>query len=489
MSDPASADQRRGLILTILAIAQLMIVVDASIVSIALPSMQRALGISTADRQWVITAYTLAFGGLLLLGGRVADYLGRKRVFIAGLLGFAAASALGGIAEGPAVLFAARAAQGAFAAVMAPAALSLVSVTFTNTQERARALGVFAAIAGSGLALGLILGGVLVEYASWRWCLIINTPIAIITAIAAQRVLQESRAGGDASYDVPGATAATAGLVALVYGLTKAGQDGWGSAQTVAFLGVAAVLLVTFVEIERRVANPLLPLRIVTERNRGGAFLTSALINGGVFGMFVFLSYYLQSTRHDSAIATGLAVLPFSVGIVVSASVSSILVPRIAPRILMTGGLAVSTLGFVLLAHLGVGGAYASHVLPGLVIMSLGLGLVFVPINNVSLFGIDPDDAGIASAVVNATQQVGGSIGTALMNTVAISTSAGYLSDHRGVIAVAKAAVKGDDAAFWIAAALTAASLMAALLINARAQDVPADQTAVETSPASTPTA
>ncbi|MGH9071724.1 MAG: MFS transporter [Acidimicrobiales bacterium] len=476
--ESAPVRDKRWLALTIIAIAQLMIVVDGSIVTIALPTAQRALGISTADRQWVVTAYTLAFGGLLLLGGRIADYAGRKRALVIGLIGFAAASAFGGLAQDGAMLFAARAIQGVFAAVMAPAALSLLAVNFTDPKERAKAFGVFGAIAGGGLALGLIAGGVLVQYASWRWCLLVNVPIGILTALAAARVLDESRAEGKGHYDLPGAASVTLGLVCLVYGATEAASHGWASGDTVGFLVAAAVLLVAFVIIEWRVANPLLPLRVVTERNRGGSFLTSILVGAGLFGMFLFLSYYLQGTLHYSALRAGFAFLPLSGGVIASAALASYLLPRIPPRVIMGLGLAATIAGLLAFTQIGVHSSFAAHVLPGELVMSVGLGLVFVPVTSVSLLGVHPDDSGVASALVNSTQQVGGSIGTAVLNTVAISASSGYLVAHGGIHAasavIARAAVHSYVVAFWVAGALLVVGLLAVLvLVNARVEDVP----------------
>src|ERR1700729_3449316 len=285
-------DPRRWGILAVVIVAQLMVVLDASIVNIALPSAQHALHISDANRQWVVTAYALAFGGLLLLGGRVADFIGRKRAFVIGLIGFGAASALGGIAQNQGELFGARGLQGAFAALMAPAALSLITVTFTAPRERARAFAVYGGVSGGGAALGLILGGVLTEYASWRWTLLVNTPIAIATAIAGLLVVKESRAEGKPRYDIPGAITSTLGLVALVYGFTKANESGWSATSTLVLLAAAVVLLAAFVVIERNTAEPLLPPRVFTERNRAGAFLVSLLTGLALFGMFVFLTYY-----------------------------------------------------------------------------------------------------------------------------------------------------------------------------------------------------
>ncbi len=301
-----SEDPRRWMALAVIAVAQLMIILDATIVNIALPSAQRELGISTADRQWVVTAYTLAFGGLLLLGGRIADYNGRKRTFIIGLLGFAFASGLGGLAPTAGLLFAARGLQGAFAALLAPAALSLITVTFVAPKERARAFGVFGAISGGGAALGLILGGFLTEYFSWRWCLGVNVPIALITAVAAVPFVHESKAPGDTRYDIPGAVLSTLGLVSLVYGFTEAAKpknaaatgisavNGWTATPTLFFLSLAVILLVAFVVWEMRTTNPLLPMRIVLDRNRGGSYLTFLFVGAGLFAMFLFLTYYFQ---------------------------------------------------------------------------------------------------------------------------------------------------------------------------------------------------
>ena len=333
-----TVDPRRWLALGVIAVAQLMVVLDASIVNIALPSAQRSLHISDANRQWVVTAYALAFGGLLLLGGRIADFVGRKRAFVIGLVGFGAASALGGIAQNQGELFGARGLQGAFAALMAPAALSLITVTFTEPRERARAFGVYGGISGGGAALGLILGGALTEYASWRWTLLVNTPIAIATAIAGVLVVRESRADGELHYDIPGVLTSSLGLVALVYGFTKANESGWSATSTLILLAVAVVLLTAFVVIERNTADPLLPPRVFTERNRAGAFLVSLLIGLALFGMFLFLVYYLQGTLHYSALKSGLAFLPFSAGIVVAAGLASTLLPRFGPRPLMVGG-------------------------------------------------------------------------------------------------------------------------------------------------------
>jgi EmrB/QacA subfamily drug resistance transporter len=461
---PADAD-RRWWILAILAIAQLMIVVDASIVNIALPHAQHALHISSANRQWVITAYTLTFGGFLLLGGRIADFLGRKRVLLIGLLGFAGASALGGLAPNAAMLFSARALQGAFAALMAPAALSLITVTFTEARERARAFGVWGAIAGGGLAIGLIAGGVLTQYASWRWCLLVNTPIALLAGVAALRLIPESRISGHTRYDIPGALTSTLGMVTLVYGVTEASTHGWGSARTIGLLALAAALLVAFVVTERFSRHPLLPMRVVTERNRGGSYLTTLLIGLGLFGCFLFLTYYLQDTLHYSALKTGFAYLPFSVGVVGGASIASQLMLRYRPRVVMSLGLAGAVLGLLWFSQLGVHSGYWSHLFPAELLMSFGLGLVFVPVSSTALVGVSPSDAGVASALVNSTQQIGGSIGTALLNTIATTVTATYLRTHgvQTATTVAAGTVHGFSVAFIFAAGFLALALIAVL--------------------------
>jgi EmrB/QacA subfamily drug resistance transporter len=466
---------RRWWILGVLAIAQLMIVVDASIVNIALPSAQQALHISTADRQWVITAYTLTFGGLLLLGGRIADYMGRKRVLLLGLLGFVGASALGGLAPHASLLFAARALQGGFAALMAPAALSLLTVTFTEARERARAFGVWGTIAGGGLAIGLIMGGVLTEFASWRWTLLVNTPIALLAAFAAYRLIPESRVVGHTRYDIPGALTSTAGMIALVYGVTKASTDGWGSMTTLGLLAASVILLVAFVVIERFSSHPLLPLRVVTERNRGGSYLTTLLIGLGLLGTFLFLTYYLQQTLHYSALKTGLAFLPFSVGIVAGAAASSRLMLWLRPRIIMSVGLLMAIFGIFLFSRIGVHSSYWMLLFPAELVTAFGMGMVFVPVNNTALLGVAPADAGVASALINSTQQVGGSVGTALLNTIATTATVGYLAGHGAAsrataTTISAATVHGFSVAFAVAGGILGLALLAvAIFINAPA--------------------
>jgi EmrB/QacA subfamily drug resistance transporter len=462
-------DPKRYWSLAVIALAQLMIVLDASVVIVALPSAQRALHISVANRQWVMSSYTLAFGSLLLLGGRIADYLGRRRMFIVGLIGFGAASALGGLAQTPALLFGARALQGAFAAVMAPAALSLLTVTFTEARERARAFGVYGAIAGGGAAIGLVLGGTLTQLASWRWTLLINVPIAAAAAVAASRVIRESRGESKGGYDLPGALTVTGGLFLLVYGFTTAGTHGWSAPLTVALLAGAVILLGVFSAIELRSTHPLLPLRVVLDRNRGGSFLASLLVGSAMLGTFLFLTYYFQGTLHYSALKTGFAFLPFSGGIIMGAGVASRLLPRTGPRALMMTGLALAAGGLVWFTRLGLDSSYLGLVLPAEVMVSLGMGMTFVPMSSTALVGVDPKDAGVASALVNTTQQVGGSLGTALLNTLAATAATSYLASHtRSAVAAQTAAVHGYTTAFTVSAVLlAAAALVAGLLVRA----------------------
>jgi EmrB/QacA subfamily drug resistance transporter len=471
-------DPKRWLVLAVIAVCQLMIVLDASIVNIALPKAQHALNISNANRQWVVTAYTLGFGGLLLLGGRIADYLGRKRIFVIGLIGFAAASALGGLAPNSATLFGARGLQGAFAAIMAPAALSLLAVTFTEAKERATAFSVYGGISGGGAAIGLVIGGVLTQYASWRWCLLVNTPVALITAFFALRLVKESKTESDGHYDIPGALSVTLGLVSLVYGFTKADTDGWGSGTTIAFLIVAVALLAAFIGIELRSKKPLLPMWVVLNRNRGGSFLVALLFSAGLFGMFLFLTYYLQGTLHYSPLKAGFAYLPFSAGIVIGAGVTAQLLPRIGPRNIMVPGLLMAAVGLLWFTQIGVSSSYVVHILPAELITSIGMGLAFVTVSSTALVGVDPADAGVASALINTSQQIGGSLGTALLNTIAATATTTYLTTHRH--AMAASLVHGYRVAFLVSAILLVIGMFsAALLIRAGRDDLPAADAAV----------
>lgn len=468
-------DPNRWRALLVIAIAQLMVVLDASIVNIALPSIQADLGISDANRQWVITGYTLAFGGLLLLGGRIADFWGRKRAFMTGLLGFAGASALGGVAQNQEMLFGARALQGVFAALLAPAALSLISVTFTDSKERAKAFGVYGGLSAGGAAIGLILGGVLTQYASWHWCLLVNVPIAILAFFLAIPNVHESKAMGDTRYDIPGAITSSLGLVSLVYGITQVGELGWSDPTTLAWFGASLVLLASFFVIESRTTHPLLPMKILLNRNRGASYLTSFIVGAGLFGMFLFLAYFFQGILQYSPIKAGLLFLPFSVGVGISAGIASQALPRYGPRYVSFIGLIMATVGMLLLTQLEPASSYVSDILPALMVLSLGMGLVFVPISATALFGVGNHDAGVASAVLNTAQQIGGALGTALLNTVAVTATANYFktnmidpTDPANAGAVAFGLTDGFVAAFtWSAGFMIVGAIIWVFMINA----------------------
>jgi EmrB/QacA subfamily drug resistance transporter len=450
---------RRWLILAVLSIAQLMVVLDATVVNIALPSAQEALHFSDSDRQWVVTAYTLGFGSLLLLGGRLVDLFGRKRTLIIGLVGFAVASAVGGTAQSFIPLIAARAVQGIFAALLAPAALSLLTTTFTDPQERGKAFGIFGAIAGAGAGVGLLLGGVLTEYLSWRWCLYVNLIFAALAGTGALLLLAKHVRSGKPNLDIPGTLTASAGLFALVYGFSEADRSGWSATSTLGFLAAGVALLAVFVVIEQRAAHPLLPLRVVVDRNRGGSYLAMLIAAIGMFGVFLFLTYYLQQTLGYSPVKSGLAYLPMIGAIIAtSTTATTVLQPRVGPRLIVLTGMLLAAAGMVVLAQLGMHSTYAAHVLPALIPLGLGLGLIFGPAMNTGTLGVDPGDAGVASATVNTASQVGGSLGTALLNTVATTATASFVAGKAAAPALAAdAAVHGYTTAFWWAAAIFAA--------------------------------
>ncbi|SCG68466.1 MFS transporter [Micromonospora inositola] len=465
-----AAHPRRWLALAVIAISQLMVVLDATIVNIALPQAQLSLGISDADRQWVVTAYTLTFGGLLLLGGRIADYWGRKRTFGVGMVGFALASAIGGLATTGGLLFAARALQGAFGALLAPASLALLTVLFTEAKERAKAFAVYGAIAGGGSAVGLVLGGVLTEYANWRWCLLVNIPIAAVALLAAIPLVPESRAHGDTRYDIPGAVVVTAGLVSLVYGFTRAAEDGWDAAATVGFIAAGLVLLAAFVLIELRSSHPLLPLRILLDRNRGGAYIASTLIGAGLFGAFLFLTFYFQVVLRYTPVKAGLASLPVTAGVLLAAGVASQLLPRVGAKPLMVAGAVLAAGAMLSLTQIGVDTSFVTHLLPSQVVLGMGLGFTFVPLSSLALVGVPEHDAGAASATLNATQQVGGSLGTALLNTMYTSAVTAYLVGRiPDPMNQVKALVHGYTVAFaWGVGLIVLSGLATLLLIKVR---------------------
>ncbi|WP_329246483.1 MFS transporter [Actinoallomurus sp. NBC_01490] len=471
------AVSRRWTALLFIALAQLMVVLDATIVNIALPSAQRALHISDGDRQWVITAYTLVFGGLLLFGGRIADLVGRKRTFLIGLVGFAGASAIGGAAVNTGMLLGARALQGAFGALLAPAALSLLATMFTEPRERAKAFGIYGAIAGGGSAVGLILGGVLTEYLNWRWALYVNVPIAAVAFVGAVAFVHVAASTGGqqrARLDIPGVILVTAGLVSLVYGFTRAESQGWSEGGVIGLFVAAGVLLVAFVVVEALTRAPLLPLRVVLDRNRGGAYLAVGLAVIAMFGLFLFLTYYLQIVKGYSPVRSGLAFLPFTAGMITgSTQIAARLMHRVPARALMVPGLLVAAAGMVLLTQLKVDSSYVGVVLPAELLISLGLGSTMMPAMNLATSGVSPQDAGVASAMVNTAQQVGGSIGTALLNTIAATATTTYIASHAhgrpSGLLVAVGQVHGFTVAIWWGAGIILlAALFVAVLINGR---------------------
>ncbi|MFE6926283.1 MFS transporter [Nocardia sp. NPDC057663] len=469
---PAAADTgRRGShalrwwVLAVLGIAQLMVVLDATIVNIALPAAQADLGFGDADRQWVITGYALAFGSLLLLGGRLSDLFGRRNTFIIGLIGFAVASAIGGAATSFEMLVAARVGQGVFGALLAPAALSLLTVTFTEPGERAKAFGIFGAVAGAGGAIGLLLGGALTEWASWRWAMYVNLIFAAVALVGAVLLLAKHVSNARPKLDWPGTITVTAALFGIVYGFSQAETEGWTAPSTLAFLLGGAVLLAAFVWLETRVAHPLLPLRIVADRTRGAAYLTVFIMGIGMFAIFLFLTYYMQLTLQYSPIMTGVAFLPMVAGMVASSTTApSLLLPRVGPKVVISGGFLVAAAGMLWLTQIGLDTGYATHILPALVLLGLGLGGAMSVAFQGSTAGVDHEDAGVASAMVNTSQQVGGSIGTALLSTIAASAMTDYVSAHQpGPLTMAQAAIESYTTSFWWA---TATFVLGAIVIG-----------------------
>ena len=465
-----------------------MVVLDATVVNIALPRAQEALHFSDANRQWVITAYTLAFGGLLLFGGRIADLWGRKRAFIIGLIGFAIASALGGAASGIGTLLAARAAQGAFGALLAPAALSLLAVSFTIPAERAKAFGVYGAIAGAGAAVGLILGGVLTEALNWRWVMFVNILFAVVAIVGAVMFIHEpTREKSRKQLDIPGVLLATGGLVALVYGFTEAAEKSWTSPLTISMFVASVVLLAAFLVVESIVKAPLLPLRVLADRNRGGVYLTLGIAIIGMFGMFLFLTFYLQRVLGYSPVKSGFAFMPMVGGMIIgSTQIGARLMLKVPARWLMGPGFVTAAVGMVIMSQISTEGNYSKVLLPGLVLMGLGMGTAFMPAMSLATLGVAHEDAGVASAMVNTSQQVGGSIGTALLNTIAATTTTAWLADHKGeagaliaklgpqggqVAYLNQGLVHGFSLAIWCAAgALVLAALLVVTMVNAPKQ-------------------
>src|SRR3984893_1858435 len=468
---PTAPADRRWMILVVVAVAQLMVVLDSTIVNIALPSAQHALGFANSDRQWVVTGYALAFGSLLLVGGRLGDMYSRKWVFITGLIGFAVASAIGGAAVSFVMLVAARALQGAFGAILAPSALGTLVSTFRDPRERGRAFAVFGSVAAGGGAVGLILGGVLTQYLSWRYTLFVNLIFAAIAVAGALAYMSTSRPTNPPRMDWPGAVLACAGLFLIVFGFSHAETAGWTATLTIGSLVLGVLLLAGFVVAERRSSHPLLPLRVILDRTRGGSYVAVGLSGIAIFGVFLFLTYYLQEVKGYSPVTSGLAFLPMIGCILLSSNVSSIVtLPRLGPRVLIATGMLLGAGAMTYLPQLTVTSSYAGGVLPPLLIMALGFGMIFAPAINTATSGVQRQDSGVASALVNTMQQVGGSIGTAALSTIALTATTSYLGAHRtGPLAPATAAVHGYTAAFAVSAALFGiGALVAVLLLPSR---------------------
>jgi EmrB/QacA subfamily drug resistance transporter len=467
-------DSRRWLILGVIAIAQLMVVLDLTVMNIALPSAQRALHFSTVDRQWVVTAYTLTFGSLLLLGGRLADLLGRKVTFLTGLAGFAGVSAIGGASVNFTMLVTARACQGAFAAILVPSALSLLTTTFTEQRERGKAFGIYGAIAVAGGAVGLLLGGALTEYLSWRWTLYVNLIFAGVAFTGGALLLKRQRSAASPKLDIPGVLLVSSAVFCLVYGCSNAATHGWESSSTYGLLAAGVALLAGFGLWQTRAAHPLLPPRVVLDRNRGGAYLSMFITGAGLFGTFFFLTYYMQRTLGYSPLVTGLAFLPISAGSALASNVSTIvLMPRFGPKPLVGLGMLTASGGMVWLAQLGAHTGYVNGLLGPLILIAIGVGMVIAPSINTGTFGVAPQDAGVASATVTVGQQLGASVGTSLLNTIFASAVSSYIAAHLASTAVDRqtltglALVHGYDTTFWWTAGIFAGgAVMAAALFR-----------------------
>lgn len=483
-SPPPEPDPRRWKALWFICLGQLMVVFNGTIVSIALPSLQDDLGISDGNRQWVVTAFAIVFGGVLLLAGRVADVWGRKRTLLAGLVGFGIAPVLGGAAQNEAMLYSGRALQGLFGALLLPSGLSLLAVTFTEPAERARAFGVYGAVAGSGAAVGLLTGGVVTEYLDWRWTFLVNVPLAAVAVLGAHRFIREPAGARNRSpLDLPGAALATAGVVSLVYGVTRAESHGWSEAVTLTLFAVALVLLAGFVGWETRTTAPLLPLRVVTDRTRGGVYLTLGLAFVTLFGSFLFLTYYFQQVRGFAPVTTGLAFLPMSVGTIVgSTQLAPRLLSRLPPRLLLGPAYLVGAAGMLLLAQLRADSSFVGLVMPAEVLLGLGLGMTFMPSMSLATHRVTPRDAGVASAMANTSQQLGAAIGTALLNTIAANATSAYLADHAAGAPGGTAAANLERDAlvhgfttglWWCVGLLLAASLLAFTIVDAGRQATP----------------
>ncbi|QVQ52656.1 MFS transporter [Spiractinospora alimapuensis] len=462
-------DPRRWWALAVIGLVQLMVVLDATIVNIALPSAQADLAISDGDRHWVITAYVLALGSLLLLGGRVADQIGVRRALLIGLVGFAAASILGGAAPTGGILFAARAGQGVSAALVAPAALSLLSVLFTDPRERGTAFGIYGALSGGGAAVGLLAGGLLTEYLDWRWCLYVNVPIAVLAAAGAVAFVRAGTQGPRGRVDLPGAVLSCVGLASIVLGIAQAEERGWTSSTVIALIGVGVIVLLLLVVVETRTVRPLVPLRVLTHRARGGSFLAVALSQVALFGFFLFMTYYMQGVLGYTPIQAGLAFLPLTAATAVGASVvAARLLHRTGPRVLVVSGLLLTAGGMGALTRLSADAdmVYLTLLLPTQLAIGLGMGLVMMPAMSTATASVAPADAGVAAALVNTSQHVGGALGAALLNTVAASATASLAVGGRGT--GVEAVVHGYTTGIATAVAVLLATAVVAFVLLPR---------------------
>ena len=473
-ADERREHRRRWLGLVVIAIAQLTIVVDATIINVALPAMTEDLHISEADRQWVLTGYTLAFGGFLLLGGRIADYVGLLRTFNIGLIGFGIASAIAGAAPNFQVLLVARAAQGLFGALMAPASMALLAVTFKDPKERGKAFAIFGAVAGGGSAIGLLLGGILTEYASWRWTMFINIPITLIAVAGGVVLLKEFRPAHPGRLDLVGTVLGTAGLLTIVYAFSEAERHGWAQNRTLFLLFLGVSLLIVFVLSQRMVANPVLPLRVLANRTRAGANLAVLLASTAMFGAFFWQTFFMQGVLGYSPVQTGVGFLAVTVGIIVSSAIVSSLVTKVSPRLIMGVGLLGASGAALLMVRINLESTYTKDLLPAMFLGGLSMGAVFVPAFNGATIGVEPRDASIASASINTGQQVGGSLGVALISTIAANRTADWMAgrsaDPRTVM---EGLVEGYvRASVWSAAILAIAAVVIFLLVNVKNLDL-----------------
>jgi EmrB/QacA subfamily drug resistance transporter len=483
---PAAAQvDRRWLVLVVVATAQLMVVLDSTVVNIALPSAQRELGFPNSDRQWVVTAYALAFGSLLLVGGRLGDMYSRKWVFITGLAGFAVSSAIGGAAVSFEMLVVARTLQGAFGAILAPSALGTLVSTFQDPRERGRAFGVFGSVAAGGGGVGLILGGLLTQYLSWRWTLYINLVFAAIAVAGALAYMTSARPASRPRMDWTGAVLACAGLFLIVFGFSHAETAGWTAGLTLGSLILGVVLLAAFVVAEQRGSHPLLPLHVILDRTRGGSYVAVGLSGIAIFAVFLFLTYYLQVVKGYSPLTSGLAFLPLIVCILLSSNLSSIVaLPRLGPRVLIATGMLFGCGAMTYLTQLTVTSSYAGDMLAPLIIMGLGFGMIFSPAINTATAGVERQDSGVASALVNTMQQVGGSIGTSALSTIALTATTSYLvAHHTGPLAPAIAATHGYTTAFAVSAGIFGLGVILAITLLPSRQRLIALRAAAEAAP------